>query len=102
MKKPENLSAFVCDDYFESNWALHGYWSESEQLWLIESFDEIQQLTGMDFLQVGRPGVGGIGFGYRKALAGIWAYYPIESRFKYLAPDVAALIKGWCDNSITV
>lgn len=102
MKIPQQFADFRCEDYFETGFAADGFWSDLEQSWLIEPVDDISLAAGSEFLQVGRPGVDGIGFGYRRLLDGLWAFYPHESRFQYLAPDVASLVKGWGDGSIKI
>lgn len=102
MKRPDHLADFRCEDYFESVYAAEGFWSELEQNWLIEPANEISLAADAEFLQVGRPGLDGIGFGYRRFLDGLWAFHPQESRFQFLSPDVASLVKGWNDGSIKV
>lgn len=93
MRIPTHLANFRCEDYFESAYAAEGLWSEIEQNWLIEPANEIFLAADSEFLQVGRPGVDGIGFGYRRFLDGLWAFHPQECLFQYLSPDVAGLVK---------
>ena len=44
----------------------------------------------------------GIGFGYRRGEDGIWAYYPMEDTYKYLAPTVARFLDDWFAEKLTV
>jgi len=77
-------------------------WSESEQLWLIVSADQVVEHPEREFLVVGGPGVDGIEFGYRHGYNGIWAHYRIQDDFRLVAPSVSALVEGWFGGSITV
>jgi hypothetical protein len=52
------------------------------------------------FLQIGRPGVDGIGFGYRKGQSGIWAYYPLENEFIMICSTLDEFIYKWQANQI--
>lgn len=69
---------------------------------LIESVDEIEELSEIGFLQIGRPGVDGIVFGYRKGGTVIWAYYPMDDEFSFLCSSVEELVEGWVAGRITV
>jgi hypothetical protein len=102
MKIPHQFTDFRCEDYFEAGYASDGFWSEMEQIWLIEPISEIFITADSEFLQVGRPGVDGIGFGYRRLLDGLWAFHPQESRFQYVALDVASFVKEWGNGTIKV
>ncbi|WP_129648214.1 hypothetical protein [Peristeroidobacter agariperforans] len=102
MEVPARFREYACDDYFESPGLVDGVWSESEQVWLIVPANEIAERPENAFLIVGRPGVDGIEFGYRRGHGGVWAYYPQEARFAYLAADVQALVDGWLSGTIKV
>jgi hypothetical protein len=102
-----NLSDYACADYFESEYARTGHWSEDEQVWLIVPATEIEELRDFDgqplnFLRVGRPGVDGVSFGYRKGQKGFWAYLPIESEFQYLAATIREFLTGWSSRTISI
>ena len=99
---PNRFGDYRCSDYFDSEQFTRGVWRESEQLQLIVATDEVVERTDLGFLVVGRPGVDGIEFGYRKGHDGIWAYYPISGEFASIAPSVGTLIEGWFKGSITV
>jgi len=99
---PADLSNYRCSEYLASRWASEGLWDESAQLWLLEPLSRAQELLDCGFLQVGRPGTDGIGFGYRAGHDGFWAYYPIEQHFQLLAPSLDAFIVGWAACTIKV
>ena len=44
----------------------------------------------------------GIDWGYRRGQAGLWAWYPTDGEFLWLAPTVEALLQGWLAGTITV
>ena len=102
MKIPERFSDYRCSDYFASEQFTRGVWSECEQLWLVVSADEVVEDPEREFLVVGRPGVDGIEFGYRRGHDGIWAHYPIGADFTLVAPSIGALVEGWLGGSIKV
>jgi hypothetical protein len=90
MKTPASLRDFHCSDYFGSAWAKSGYYDEPSQIMLVLPVRE--RVVRADFLVMGRPGVDGIEFGYRRGKHGIWAYYPMEDRFARVAKTTADLI----------
>lgn len=103
----QHLSHYDRRDYFASELAAAGWWSEAEQLWLIVPCTEVEEISDtegqpLNFLQVGRPGVDGIAFGYRSGEAGFWAYHPIEGDFQLVAPTVQDFLKGWNAGEISV
>jgi hypothetical protein len=102
MDIPERWSGYPCSDYFSSPLTVTGYWDEPGQLWLIEPAERIEELGG-EFLQVGRPGVDSIGFGYRKGHPGFWAFHRMVDReFQFLAPTIHQFLDGWHAGQITV
>lgn len=80
----------------------HGVWHGESHVWLIEPVERYTIIDDQSFLQVGRPGVDGIGFGYRAGMVGFWAYYPQESRFELLASSVSDFVRGWLGGAISV
>jgi hypothetical protein len=103
MKIPHQWCGYPCDDYFSSPLAMQGYWDEPGQLWLIEPAERVEEDLQAEFLQVGRPGVDSIGFGYRKGEPGFWAYHRmVDTEFQFLAPSVQQFLEGWLNGSITV
>jgi hypothetical protein len=99
---PEQFKGNACADYFDSVAFPEGIWSERDQLWLILPSAEVFERSGEKFLVIGRPGVDGIEFGYRRELDGVWAYYPFTREFLKLAPNVKSLVEGWNGGTITV
>ena len=103
MDVPEAWRDYPCADYFASDLAVDGYWDDFGQLWLIEPCVRVAEDAGAEFLQIGRPGVDDIGFGYRKGRAGFWAYHRMIRRdFQYLAPTAQEFLAGWFAGRITV
>lgn len=93
---------FRCSDYLQSPYARDGRWDEGAQLWLIEPVSRVAEHPGIDLLQIGRPGVDGIGFGYRAGFDGLWVYYPAFGEFERVASTVSELVEGWERGSISV
>jgi hypothetical protein len=103
MEIPEQWRGYPCDDYFSSPFPTEGYWDESSQLWLIEPANRVHEEGEAEFLQIGRPGVDSIGFGYRKGHSGFWAFHRMTDReFQYLAASIKEFIAGWDSGQITV
>ncbi|MGC1275642.1 MAG: hypothetical protein WBC44_18185 [Planctomycetaceae bacterium] len=102
MEVPVQWREYSCADYFNSSLSDDGFWDEPGQLWLIEPNGRVEEVVEANFLQVGRPGVDGIGFGYRKGHVGFWAYHPVVDEFQHLAPSVQEFLEGWFDGRITV
>ena len=103
MDVPDRWTDYPCQEYFSSHFANEGYWDESAQLWLIESAGQVEEDAVAGFLQVGRPGVDSIGFGYRKGQAGFWAYHRmIDRRFQFLAPTIQRFLDDWSAGRIQV
>jgi hypothetical protein len=99
---PAEWGDYPCSDYFSSLWSVGGYYEVESQIDLIVPLEEIVELAGFEFLSIGRPGVDGIEFGYRKGQPGLWAFYPIGSEFKWMAPGVRELVDGWCEGRLFV
>ncbi len=97
-----SLEDYQCSEYLASQWAAEGLWDELAQLFLLEPLSRVEILSDIGFMQVGRPGVDGIGLGYRFKQAGLWAYYPVDQRFELLATSLELFLKGWSTNTITV
>ena len=103
MDVPERWRDYPCLDYFSSPLAVTGSWSEPDQLWLIEPAERVEEEGEAEFLQVGRPGVDSIGFGYGKGLPGFWAYHRMIDRdFQLLAPTVQQFLDDWHGGRIKV
>ena len=100
MAIPERFSEYRCSEYFAS--FTQGVWSEEEQMWLIVRADEVCERPESEFLVVGRAGVDGIEFGYRRGQDGLWAHHPIDNDFTHVAPTVQALVDNWLAGRIAV
>jgi hypothetical protein len=96
MRIPEQWRDYPCQDYFSSRLATEGFWDEHAELWLIEPAERLAEVEEAEFLQVGRPGVDDVGFGYRKTQRGFWALYRNGHRgFVFLAESVQQFLANW-------
>jgi hypothetical protein len=102
MEVPKQWRDYPCEDYFSSALATDGYWDDPGQLWLIEPCERVEEAPEAAFLQVGRPGVDSIGFGYRKQQPGFWAFHRMGLEYQYLAPSLQEFLDGWFAGRITV
>ena len=102
MTAPADWSHYRCDDYFNSDLPRCGWWDEASQCQYIEPVRHLVEREEKRFLVIGRPGVDGIEWGYRSGLEGVWAYYPIDDAFVWLAPSAADLREGYASGRITV
>jgi hypothetical protein len=102
MDVPERWLEFDCGDYFSSALAVHGYWDEPGQHWYIWPAERVYQDIGRQFLVIGDAGVDGIDWGYRRGEPGLWACYPIDGEFVWLAPTAEVLLEGWLSGAIKV
>jgi hypothetical protein len=102
MDTPHELRDYFCDDYFASRWADEGYYSETAQLMVVEPAINRVLRPEIELLVIGRPGVDGIEFGYRRGLRGIWAYYGMFGEWALVAESTADLVDGWATARISV
>ena len=102
MEVPKHFRAYRCEEYFHSEEFVKGLWDSKAQLWFLVAQSEVVEKPEWDLLVIGRPGIGGIKFGFRKGLDGIWAYYPIEQKFVHLAPDLVTFVDGWFSGRIKI
>ena len=102
MDVPEKWRSYNCDDYFLSPLSENGWWDEPAQCWYIEPADRVLEDARRDFLIIGRPGVDGIQWGYRRGEQGLWAHYPIDDEFVLLARSASELRDGYASGRITV
>lgn len=56
----------------------------------------------LSMLVIGRPGVDGLVWGYRKTHPGIWVYYPVDDEYRLIAATVADLHEGYSSGRIAV
>jgi hypothetical protein len=102
MHVPAAWSHYRCDDYFNSDLPQRGWWDASSQFQYIESAEHLVEDRERRFLVIGGPGVDGIQWGYRSGFDGIWAYYPIDDAFVWLAASASGLREGYASGTITV
>jgi hypothetical protein len=101
-KIPDGYAAYKCGDYFQGAWWLDGYFDDYSQTMVIVPWDETYEVEETGFFAVGCSGADGIDFGYRKNHSGLWAFYPIEEEFKFMADSIRALVDDWCSGRLTV
>jgi hypothetical protein len=102
MDIPDKWRAYDCSDYFRSLLAETGWWDEGGQCWYIEPAERIYEDQSREFLVIGRPGVDGIEWGYRRDHEGVWAHYPIEDVFVLIADSAVRLRDGYSSGAIKV
>ncbi len=92
----------IIDEYKSCDAPDNGFYSASDEYWIIRPNHEWEHDSNREWLCVGGPGVDGIEFGYLKGKSGIYAYYPIVDEYSFLADSADELIKGWIESRITV
>jgi hypothetical protein len=102
MSISEPWRKYACDDYFREGWSSRGHFDELSQTWVIVPIVGAYEDAESEFFAVGRSGCGVVDFGDRKGRPELWAYYPIEREFKYMAATVAMLVEGWCSGRLNV
>ena len=102
MHIPERWQAYPCAEYFSEHWCECGHFCEASQTWVIVPLSEAYENCEEDFFEIGRSGCDGIDFGFRKTLRGLWAYYPIDRDFKFMAESVTELVSAWCSSQLSV
>jgi len=99
---PEGYRDYPCEDYFAGDWSVRGHFDELSQTLVVVPLSSAYEDREAEFFAVGRSGCDGIDFGYRKGHSGLWAFYPIERKFRYMAATIAELVDGWCANRLKV
>ena len=99
---PDRWREYDCTDYFEQGWWERGHFHEESQTLVIVPLEKAYEVHASEFFAVGRSGADGIDFGYRKGHSGLWAFYPVESDFKFMAPTIEVLAQNWCDGKLFV
>jgi hypothetical protein len=102
MDVPRRWRSYDCTDYFASSLARTGWYDEESRCQYIEPASSVREDPARELLVIGRPGVDGIEWGYRRGLRGLWAHYPIENRFVHLASTAQELRDGYATGRITV
>lgn len=93
---------YQCSEYANGHWIQTGYFHEQSQTPVIVTGDDCYEDQEIGFLAIGHSGCGGIDFGFRQGHKGLWAFYPIDQEFKFMANSVEALARGWCSGELTV
>ncbi len=99
---PEDYRDYPCEDYFAGGWSVRGHFDEPSQLWVVTPLAESYLDRTIEFFAIGHSGCGGINSGYRKGQPGLWAFYPIEREFKFMAATVAELAEGYSAGRLSV
>ena len=64
--------------------------------------EDARQSSDNERLYIGRAGVDGVEFVYRRGSPGIWAYYPLEGDTEWKADDIDSFEQAWRAGSINV
>jgi hypothetical protein len=102
MDVPEGWRSYNCADYFRSPLSETGWWDPEGQCWYIEPAPSVREDLARELLVIGRPGVDGIEWGYRRGEQGIWAHYPIGDTFRFVAASAEDLRDGYSSGRIKV
>ena len=102
MDIPLQWEDYTCAEYFSDGWSERGHFDERSQTLVIVPLEHAYEDQTHAFFAIGRSGGDGIDFGYRKSTPGLWAYYPAEHRFKFMAPTIVGLVDGWCSGKLSV
>ena len=97
---PEELQHYACTDYFAEGWVDRGRFDEYSRTLVIVPLSETYESREIGFLAFGRSGWDGIDFGYRLGHIGLWAYYPLNREFKFMAQTVGELVEGYCSGKL--
>lgn len=89
-------SGFDCDAPPE------GWYSETEEYWILRPRSEYAYDAERGWLCVGGPGTDGIEFGLLQGRPGVFAYYPISGEYVQKAASFTELTRGWQSGVITV
>lgn len=87
-------------DYFKSY--SHGRVDEEGEYAFIYAQDLVRQSDNGEMLYIGRAGVGGIEFAYKRGSTEIWAFYPIEGELIWKAEGIDEFVQGWLRGDISV
>ncbi|MEZ9596605.1 hypothetical protein AB4298_18420 [Shewanella sp. 10N.261.52.F9] len=92
---------FQCDEYLAEEYRA-GFYHEESYLQLILAVENAYVGENGSYLVIGHAGVDGIEFCYQLCHKGIWAYYPIDKEFVFMASTIKNLILGWRNGDIKV
>lgn len=89
------LPEFVVDSLPPS-----GHYSSDSQYWITCPAWEWRLHDDGKWIAVGGLGVDGISWSLRQGCAGIFAHYPIDDEFVWIANDAHDLLQRWEEGSI--
>lgn len=87
-------------DYFKH--FAKGRRHEDREFGIIYGTDEARVSSDGARLYVGRAGVAGIEYVYRRGSPEIWAYYPVDADYTLKADDILSFEELWKNGQITV
>ncbi|MEZ6033177.1 MAG: hypothetical protein R3C17_08805 [Planctomycetaceae bacterium] len=100
---PQRWIDYRCDEYFDGNWwDPKRYGREPEDSEMLYDYTRMYEDFERGFLAIGSSFCDGIDFGFRKECEGLWAHYPVDQEFKFMAPTVPALRDGWFRGQLSV
>ena len=99
---PTQFHEFDCAEYFREAAFRSGFLDFASQTQLVFPEEELQLLPEAEFMVIGSPGISSVLFGFRKHHSGVWAYYPIDGDFKFMAGSIKGLVEGWLNESLFV
>ena len=102
MDIPTQWREYRCEEYFRDGWSERGHFHQPTQNLVIVTAEQVYEEPEFGFLAIGRSGGDGIDLGYRRGIDGLWAFYPIERNFKFMAQSVSELAEGWCSGKLCV
>lgn len=102
MEVPSRWRCYDCADYDHSPLAANGWWNERARCWYVEPSGQLREDAEREFLVIGRPGVDGIEWAYRRGRRGVWAYYPFDVDFVNFARSASELLDSFRSGTTTV
>jgi hypothetical protein len=102
MEIPSQFCIYGCEEYFRDGWSERGHFHKPSQTMVVVPLPDAYEDPEIEFFAIGRSGCNGIDFGYRKGHSGLWAFYPSDRDFKYMAATVAELAHGWCAGRLSI
>ena len=97
-----NWNFKTASEFVLSSFPPEGWFSEESQYWILRLVHEWRIEEAASWIDVGGPGADGISWAVRRDHPGVWAYYPIDDDFEFIASGSQELIRGWSSGSISV
>ena len=79
-----------------------GFYDDESYLQLVLPVTEASIDSTHQHLVIGYAGADGIVFCFRIHKSSVWAFYPIDAKFRKVASSVSELVEGWCSGTIKV